>query len=142
MPSDSLSRCPISFTLDHIGDRWSLLILRDILFSDKQYYDEFAASPEGISTNILANRLKQLESSDMITRRQDEDNRRRFVYRPTEKALDLLPVIIEMIRWGARHDPDSAAPPEVTAGIRKDAEGFARAVRAKFPGTRADVRAG
>jgi len=136
MPVDSLSGCPISFALDHIGDRWSLLILRDILFADKQHYDEFAASPEGISTNILANRLKQLESSGMITRRQDEDNRRRFIYSPTEKALDLLPMIIEMIQWGARHDSESAAPPEVTAGILKDAKGFARAVRAKFPEAR------
>lgn len=130
--TDSLARCPISYTLDHIGDRWSLLILRDILFANKKHYDEFAASAEGISTNILANRLKQLEANGLILKQRYDENRRRFVYRPTEKALDLLPMIIEMIQWGARYDPHTGAPREVTDGIRKDAAGFATGVRKKF----------
>ncbi len=132
MNTDTLDRCPISYTLDHVGDRWSLLILRDMLFGGKRHYDEFAASPEGISTNILASRLKQLEAGGMISKRQYQENRRRYVYLPTDKALDLLPMIIEMIQWGARHDPHTGAPPEVTAAIRKDPAGFAATVREKF----------
>lgn len=139
MNTQQLGRCPISFTLDHIGDRWSLLILRDILFRDKQHYDEFLASPEGISTNILADRLKQLESRGMLSKQRCEDNRRRFIYRPTEKALDLLPMIIEMIQWGAHYDPHSGAPPDVTEAIKKDAAGFTLAVRKKFLGAINDM---
>ena len=87
MSTKYLSGCPISFALDLIGDKWSLLVLRDIMLWDKKHYDEFAASDEGISTNILAARLKQLEADGLISRMQDEDNRRRYIYQPTEKAV-------------------------------------------------------
>lgn len=126
------SGCPIAFALDLIGDRWSLLVLRDIMLWDKQYYDEFVGSAEGISTNILADRLKQLEADGLVSRRQDDNNRRKFIYRPTEKAMDLLPMLLEMAVWGARYDKNTAAPPEVIAHIRNDREGFIAGVRKKF----------
>ena len=132
MNSKYLSGCPISFALDLIGDRWSLLVLRDIMLWDKQYYDEFAASDEGISTNILADRLKHLEADGFITRHQDEDNRRRYIYRPTEKAMDLLPMILEMVLWSANYDSDTAAPPEVINTITGDRDGFITGIRQKF----------
>ena len=132
MNSKYLSGCPISFALDLIGDRWSLLVLRDIMLWDKQYYDEFVASDEGISTNILADRLKQLEANGFITRHQDEYNRRRYIYRPTEKAMDLLPMILEMVLWSANYDSDTAAPPEVINTITGDRDGFITGIRQKF----------
>jgi DNA-binding HxlR family transcriptional regulator len=132
MSNKYLSGCPISFALDLIGDRWSLLILRDIMLWNKKYYDEFAASDEGISTNILAARLKQLESGGLIIRLQDASNRRRYIYQPTKKALDLLPMIMEMVLWSAEHDPDTGAPPDVIEWIRRDRDGFIAGVRKKF----------
>ena len=127
-----LSGCPISFALDLIGDKWSLLVLRDIMLWDKKHYAEFAASDEGISTNILAARLRQLESDGLISRLQDEDNRRRYIYQPTEKALDLLPMIMEMVLWSATHDPVTSAPPHIIEKIKNDRDGYIVAVRDKF----------
>jgi len=132
MKPESLARCPISYTLDHVGDRWSLLILRDILLAGKQHYDDFVSSGEGISTNILASRLRQLEAGGLISKQAHPENRRRFVYSPTEKALDLLPLMIEMIVWGGRYYPNNGAPPEIIAAIRRDRVGFIDAVRRKF----------
>jgi DNA-binding HxlR family transcriptional regulator len=127
-----LSGCPISFALDLIGDKWSLLVLRDIMLWDKKYYDEFAASDEGISTNILADRLKQLESTGLVSRLQDKQNRRRYIYKPTEKAMDLLPMILEMVLWSATYDPDTGAPPHIIEQIRNDRDGYIAGVRDKF----------
>jgi DNA-binding HxlR family transcriptional regulator len=103
------SDCPISLALEAIGDRWSLLILRDLMMRSKTRYQEFLASEEGIATNILADRLAQLERRGLIAKTQDPSDRRQFRYAPTQKALDLLPVIFEMGRWslkyGARRHP-------------------------------------
>jgi len=130
--SKSRSACPITFALDHVGDRWSLLILRDMLLAGKRYYDEFAASDEGISTNILAARLKQLETDGLISRQTDEENRRRKVYRPTAKALDLLPMMIELILWSVRYDPQTAAPERLVKAMTRDRDQFIDAVRSRF----------
>lgn len=115
-----------------IGDRWSLLILRDLMLRDKCYYDEMAASDEGISSNILASRLKQLEKNGLISKVRDQQNLRRYIYQPTHKALDLLPVILEMAFWGACYDSNSGVPPEVVTRFRNDREKMIVAVREKF----------
>lgn len=126
------SNCPITFALDHIGDRWSLLILRDMFFADKRYYDEFAASEEGISTNILATRLKQLEADGLISRETDSQNRRRKVYRPTQKALDLLPMMVELVLWSAAYDSDTGAPDGLVAAMRDDRAGVISNIQNRF----------
>jgi len=127
-------QCPIKFTLDLIGDKWSLLILRDILLRDKKFYQEFASAPEGISTNILADRLLKLERTGILTKTPDGNNRKRFIYRPTEKGLDLLPLLITMIQWGAKYDDINAdLPDEIKKLIGRPAHSI-RNIRARFQG--------
>lgn len=100
------SHCPVSLALEAIGDRWSLLILRDLIIRGKRRYQEFLSSEEGISTNILADRLVRLEQQGLISKSDDQDDKRQFRYFPTQKALDLLPVIFAMGRWSFKYSPD------------------------------------
>lgn len=102
------SNCPISSALDTIGDKWSLLILRDLMFTDKRTYGEFQASEEGIATNILATRLATLESAGIISKSPDPENGRRSIYRLTEKGIDLLPVIVELNYWMMKWDKEAS----------------------------------
>src|SRR5215470_19279453 len=105
------SDCPINFALETFGDPWSLLVVRDIVFFGKKTYGEFLGSAESISTNILATRLASLEGKGILVRRPDPSDRRRESYALTEKGLDLIPVVLEMCAWSARHDRRTAAPP-------------------------------
>ena len=132
MQTKHRSTCPVTFALDLIGDKWSLLILRDIILQGKQFYHEFTESDEGISTNILASRLSMLEASGILSKKRDAHDRKRFIYSPTEKGLDLLPVIIAMVQWSAKYDADTGAPPDVIATIGKDPLAFMEAIQAKF----------
>ena len=104
------SNCPILFALDIFGDKWSLLIMRDILIRGRRHYKDFLYAGEGISTNILADRLQQLERQGLIAKRRDEDNKRQFIYTPTQKGLELVPMLMEIIEWSAKYDPDTDAP--------------------------------
>lgn len=124
--------CPIFFSLEIFGDKWSLIILRDILHFDKQRYTEFLNSEEGISTNILSDRLKSLEKEGIISKRKDPDNKKQFIYSPTQKCLDLVPIILELAVWGAKYDPETKAPPKEMAKIRKDRKAYIDNIRAKF----------
>lgn len=99
------SHCPIAFALEIFGDRWTLLVLRDLLFKGKKRYKEFLASEEEIATNVLAERLRRLEREGLVTRLRPPGGGRQFVYRPTAKALDLLPVLLEISVWSAKYDP-------------------------------------
>src|SRR5262249_1464480 len=94
------SSCPIHFALEVVGDSWSLLIVRDLLFARGATYTELLRTRESISTNILANRLGRLEERGIVSRR--EDGR----YELTPKGRDLVPILREMILWSAKHDPD------------------------------------
>lgn len=104
------TNCPILFALDIFGDKWSLLIMRDIFFRGGKHYKDFLCAGEGISTNILADRLEQLEHHGLITKQLDEDNKRRYIYTPTKKGLDLVPALLEIIQWSAKHDAQTGAP--------------------------------
>lgn len=106
------------------------MVLRDIIMVRKRYYQELLAGNEGIASNILASRLKLLEAAGMITRRRDPAQARRVIYEPTDKALDLLPVIIELIRWGMKYDPKAAAPAHFVRRLAKDRDGFIAELRA------------
>lgn len=112
MESHPRSHCPVSLALEAIGDKWSLLILRDLIMRGKRRYQELLSSEEGISTNILADRLVRLENLGLIAKSDDPDDKRQFRYSPTKKGLDLLPVIFEMARWSSKYDPriDAAHP--------------------------------
>jgi DNA-binding HxlR family transcriptional regulator len=99
------SECPISSSLDLIGDKWTLLILRDMIFVEKSSYGEFMKSEEGIASNILADRLSLLESADIISKEISTENKSKFIYKITKKGISLLPVIIELYLWGADNFP-------------------------------------
>jgi DNA-binding HxlR family transcriptional regulator len=126
------SGCPIAFALDVLGDRWSLLVLRDVIFERKTRFREFAESAEGIASNVLAERLERLVQVGLLAKQPDGEDGRRFVYSPTEKGLDLVPTMLEIVRWSAAHDSQTAAPPEFLRELEQDREGLIRRVRARF----------
>jgi DNA-binding HxlR family transcriptional regulator len=131
MSRSKRSHCPIAFALDTFGDTWSLLLLRDLLLKDRRRYGEFLAAEEGISTNILSERLTRLEREGLITKARDKTNRRQFIYAPTQKGMDLLPALLEISLWSAKYDPKTAAPPSVMRRIRADRDGFIRELTTK-----------
>jgi DNA-binding HxlR family transcriptional regulator len=124
------SNCPIACALDVIGDKWTLVVLRDVIMARKRYFQELLEGNEGIATNILASRLKLLEAADLVTRRADPTQARRVIYAPTAKALDLLPVLIELMRWSLKYDSGSAAPARFVRRLAEDREGFIAELRA------------
>jgi len=103
------SHCPVNFALESFGDKWSLLILRDIIFRGKKTYGEFLRSEEGFATNILASRLVLLGEEGILKKRPHQEDARKDLYELTEKGLDLIPVLFEMILWSAKYDPKSEA---------------------------------
>ncbi|MEN8131460.1 MAG: helix-turn-helix domain-containing protein [Pseudomonadota bacterium] len=109
-------KCPIAFALDIFGDKWSLIILRDILFKKNKYYGEFLNSAEKISTNILASRLLKLESEGIISKSQDSNNLSKYIYQLTDKGKDLLPLMLDMIEWSAKHNPQPDTPSNIING--------------------------
>jgi len=104
------SRCPVSCTLDALGDRWSLLVVRDLM-RGKHRYAEFLASSEGIPTNILAERLKRLEEQGVIRSSRYSAHPPRYEYALTPKGEDLRPVMRAMVEWGVRHAGGRTPPP-------------------------------
>ena len=98
------SGCPVSIALEEFGDRWSLLIIRDLMVRGYRTFKEFQQSGEGIASNVLADRLKRLEASGILTAEAVKTDRRRLHYRLTEKGIDLAPVVLELLIWGAKHE--------------------------------------
>jgi DNA-binding HxlR family transcriptional regulator len=102
------SGCPVSMSLEVFGDRWSLLIIRDLMVRGFRTFKEFQESGEGIATNILSDRLQNLQATGIIIAEADEADGRRMNYRLTEKGIDLAPVLLELLIWGARHEEKGA----------------------------------
>ncbi|WP_367154932.1 winged helix-turn-helix transcriptional regulator [Methylomonas sp. HYX-M1] len=114
MPKSKLNnKCPIDYALEVFGDRWTLLVLRDLMLSGKRYYRELMTSKEGIATNILTSRLRKMEADGLIIRKQNPEDKRQIFYELTEKALDLVPILLEISRWSIIYDENTAAPPEL-----------------------------
>jgi DNA-binding HxlR family transcriptional regulator len=109
-PTTLRSDCPISFSLDILGDKWVLLILRDMIFGGKSSYSEFLQSEEKIATNILADRLNILESQKFVEKLVASDKRSKFVYILTEKSINLIPIILELAIWGLSYFPPEVDP--------------------------------
>ncbi|MBL1178989.1 winged helix-turn-helix transcriptional regulator [Pantanalinema sp. GBBB05] len=105
--ADRRSPCPIACTLDLIGDRWTLLVIRDMMFFGKQRFEEFLESPEGISTNILTSRLKALEQLGLVEKIPYSNHSRRMNYQLTEQGHSLRPVLMAIVRWGLQQIPDT-----------------------------------
>lgn len=114
------SNCPINSVLELFGDKWAFLIVRDLMFNGKHYYGEFLNSEEKISTNILADRLSLLEESEIITKTKDPDHKSKFVYRLTQKGIDLLPILLEFILWSSKYDNEVAIDKEFVEAIQKN----------------------
>lgn len=130
------SRCPISLALEVLGDAWSLLVVRDLMFRGRRTFNEFLEGGEGIASNILADRLARLEETNIVTKRRDEKDARRFVYRLTAKGIDLAPMLVELVLWSARHH-ESDAPPHILRAMRRDRDRFVAQIRAAWAATRA-----
>ncbi len=105
---DRKSACPVNFCLEAIGDPWSLLILRDIGLFGKHTYKGFLASTERITTSVLADRLANLVRLGIITREPHPTDGRQGYYTMTEKGIDLIPILLDMMEWGTKYDPQSA----------------------------------
>lgn len=105
------SGCPIATTLDVLGDKWSLVIVRDML-TGKANFGDFLASPEGISTNILTDRLRRLEAAGLVVRHAYQTRPPRYAYKLTDKGEALLPVLQAMCRWANAYVPGTWTPPE------------------------------
>jgi DNA-binding HxlR family transcriptional regulator len=103
-PPRRRSGCPLNASVEMLGDRWSLLILRDMMLRGYQTFNEFLHSGEKIATNILADRLRRLESYGIISSQQDPADGRKMIYALTAKGMDLRPVLTEMVLWAARHE--------------------------------------
>lgn len=106
---DVRSHCPVNYGLEIFGDKWSLLIVRDIVFAGKRTYGEFLKSEEGFATNILASRLAFLVEQGILAKTPNPSDRRKELYSLTEKGLDLIPVLLSVVLWSAKHDPKSYA---------------------------------
>lgn len=125
------STCPISIALEIFGDRWSLLIVRDLMFKGLRTFNEFASSDEGIATNILTDRLAKLEAAGILDKRPDPADARRVRYRLTEKGIDLAPALVEIVLWAARHE-DTDAPTNIVRAMRSNRERFIADVRKRW----------
>lgn len=106
------SHCPINFTLEHFGDKWSFLIIRDLMFKGKRHYNEFLEAGEKVSTSVLGDRLRKLEQHGIITKSEDSVKKSRIRYSLTKKGIDLLPILLEMIIWGGEKDSLTESPKE------------------------------
>ena len=107
MPGEPRSHCPINLSLEVLGDRWSLLVIRDMMFGGRRYFRELMRSEEGISSNILADRLSRLLEEGLVTRADDPGHRQKVRYSLTGKAIDLVPVFVQLGAWGNRYLPVS-----------------------------------
>lgn len=126
------SDCPIAYSLDYLGDKWVLLILRDLIFTNKSSYGDFLNSDEKIATNILADRLKLLEEHGFIRSTVSPEKKNKFIYSLTEKGIDLIPVIVELMIWGSKYDSYEAK--EIVKKLEKDKEGTIKQLREKLLG--------
>lgn len=124
------SRCPLHLALEVLGDRWTLLVLRDLMLKDRDTFKAMLEAEEGIATNILSDRLARLEAEGIVERRADAADARRVRYRLTGKGVDLAPVLVEMMVWSATYH-DTAAPPEEIREMRNNRARYLKGVKAK-----------
>lgn len=123
------SECPIAYGLDFFGDRWSLLIVRDIAIYGRRNYGQFERAGEGIATNVLASRLKRLVQDGIVEKLSDPEHRSKRIYRLTQRGVDLLPIIVEIIVWSAKHDPDSPVTKAFLRRAKHDRAGLLNEMR-------------
>jgi DNA-binding HxlR family transcriptional regulator len=124
------SGCPLNASVEMLGDRWSLLILRDMMLRGFRSYTQFLDSYEGIATNILADRLKRLIAHGIVTTQKDPSDGRRLIYMLTPKGLDLAPVLTEMVLWAAKHEKTENQA--LVRQMQEDKSGFIATVQQRY----------
>lgn len=122
------SDCPVSCSLDIWGDKWSLLIVRDLMFAKECTYGDFLKSAEGIATNILASRLETLEENKIIEKLDHPDSKAKVLYRLTRKGIDLLPIMIEINLWAEKYFTIPDDRKAMLKEVKKDKAGFIKAM--------------
>lgn len=126
------SDCPISSSLDIWGDKWSLLIIRNLMFYDLNTYGEFLNAPEKIATNILADRLQKLEDAGLITQEEHPESKAKIFYKLTPMGISLLPVMTEISLWGDKYFKTSPQAKAITKLAKKDKPGFIMSLSEKL----------
>src|ERR1700691_5513581 len=124
------SGCPLNASVEMLGDRWSLLIIRDMMLRGFRNYKDFLESDEGIATNILADRLRKLEAYGIVETERDSSDGRKVIYLLTAKGINLAPVMAEMVLWAAAHEETDNEL--LVQELRNDKEGFVAAVRQRW----------
>ena len=125
------SGCPVGISLDLVGDRWTLLVVRDLMVRGYRTFKEFEASGEGIATNILADRLRRLEAAGIVVAKSEPEDARRVHYRLSAKGIDLAPVLADLLLWGAKYEK-TATPPELIAELERNRDSFLAEVRRRW----------
>ena len=132
MPDRHRSGCPINLALEILGDRWSLIVLRDMTFGNQRHFrDLLNNSMEGIASNILADRLRKLEEAAIIEKRRDPNDARRYLYRLSPRGIDLAPVLVELVIWSARH-ARTDAPAAVVRSMRSDKAAYIAGIQQRL----------
>ena len=126
------SHCPINYSLEHFGDKWSLLIIRDLMFNGKRHYNEFLESGEKISTSVLGDRLKHLEEVGIISRGKDKIKKSRIKYSLTKKGINMLPIMLDMVCWSGQYDNESDVNNVFLAKINTEREMLIQSTREKL----------
>lgn len=117
---DSRSRCPMANGLDILGDRWTLLVIRDLMFTNRREFSHFLNSGEGISTNILTERLERLQCSGIISKQPHPEHGKKFIYQLTERGLGLAPMMVEFTLWACDNIDGIFMPPEIYQLMKKN----------------------
>ena len=118
-----------------LGDPWTLLVVRDLMFKGSKTFGDFLSADEGIASNILADRLSRLEANGIARKECDPEDARRSIYRLTEKGIDLAPALVEIVLWSAAYEK-TAAPPELILAMRNDKAAFLARLRATWKSSR------
>ena len=128
MKQKKRSDCPVSNSLDIWGDKWSLLIIRDLMFAKECTYGDFLKSPESIATNILASRLQVLEENKIIEKLDHPESKAKVLYRLTKKGIDLLPIMVEINLWAEKYFPVPEDRKAMLKEVKKDKTAFIKSM--------------
>jgi DNA-binding HxlR family transcriptional regulator len=126
------SLCPVNLSLEVFGDKWSLVIIRDIMFAGKRYFRELLQSEEKIASNILTDRLAKLEKDGIISKTDDAEHKQKYIYSLTEKGIDLLPIIVEIGRWSIKYKPVDLKKHKHAVDLVKGGKELQKEVRKKL----------
>lgn len=126
------SHCPVNYALEHFGNKWYLLIIRDLIFKGKRHYNEFFESKEKVSTSVLGARLKRLEELGIIYKKDDHVKKSRIRYNLTQKGIDMLPIVVEIVVWSGGYDKESVIDKEFLFQARHNKAELLRTTRKRL----------